>query len=212
MFLLVSEQRKTALETILKLSEHGFFICYSPFETAAFLCKKQDTGGVIVDCVQDACRGDALCEALLAEYPALPIGALIAWDALPPRGTDPILWTADEGYDAILHFLRERCRFDPGRLSTRYLTLDPFDRGILYMGYPLRLTLREHRILYCLLYRAPQAVSAEELCALCPDEPALTPRAIRVYVHRINQGAAKIAPNAPPLVCYRRTRGFFIVA
>ena len=209
MFLLISENRDAALQVCSILSSRGFFVCCSPFETALFLCEEKDMGGVAVDCTAFPERAKRLCSALRRLHPGMPIAALIRERSDPTPHADLILQatlSSSDTTDALGEFFTKVCQYRPMPLSTHYLRVDPNERTVQYMGYPIRLSPREHRILYCLLYRAPQAVRAEELCAFCGG--GLTTEAIRVYVHRINRHASKIAPDAPPVVVSCRDQKF----
>jgi DNA-binding response OmpR family regulator len=209
MFLLISEDRDAALQVCSILSASGFFVYSSPLETALFLCGEKDTGGVAVDCTAFPERAKRLCSALRRRHPSMPIAALIREGSDPSPHADFILQaslSSPDATNAIKEFFTKVCQYQPVPLSTHYLSVAPNERTVQYMGYPIRLSPREHRIPYCLLYRAPQAVSAEELCAFCGG--GLTTEAIRVYVHRINRRAAKITPDAPPVVVCRRDQKF----
>lgn len=209
MFLLISEDRDAALQAGAILSERGFFVCCSPFETALFLCKEKDTGGVAVDCTAFPERAKRLCAVLHRLHPDMPVAALIRERSDPTPHADLILQaslSSPTATDTLQEFFAKVCRYRPAPLSTHYLSVAPESRTVRYMGYPIRLSPREHRMLYCLLYRAPHTVSAEELCAFCGG--GLTPEAIRVYVHRINRRTARLAPDAPPAVVYCGDRKF----
>lgn len=205
MFLLVSEQREASLQIIRDLSVNGLFVCYSHFESALHLCREKDTGGVFVDCTGMRAMGSRLCTILRRHYPKMPIAVLIDSKSAPPADVDLILsgsMTDDATARDLLHFFTVGCSYRPRLLCTHYVAVDPQRTTVHFMGYPMRLSPIEHRILYYLLYRTPHAASVDELCAFCSRETVLTLEAIRVYVHRINHRAKQIAPDAPPPIVY----------
>ena len=200
MFLLISDHQDSALQAIRELSDRGLFVCYAPFETALYLCREKDTGGVVVDCTHRRATGARLCSALRHRYRDLPIAALTKNEEPAPKHAVPIpLGDTDrETVDRLLHFFDCECNYRAPALSTHYLTVHPQKRRASYMGYSLRLSPVEHRLLYYLLYRAPHTVSADELCAFCFGRSDLSLDAIRVCVCRINRRAQRLAPTSPP--------------
>lgn len=206
MFLYISD--RTQRKNICKaLSDRGFFLYSSPYETALFLCEKKDTGGVIVDCIPDPRAGVVLCEKLRLTYPDMPIAAIVPSEAALDLKVDLLLRDAAPQVltDRIADFFVHRCDWIPKVLSTHALTIDIGTHTAHYAGYPLSLTAVEFRILYCLFYRSPRPTPSDDLLSLCYFGRMRSISNIGVQIHNINQKAARIDPR--PLVIHT-TNGY----
>ena len=204
MFLLISDQKPLFLQVACRLSEHGLFLFYSPFETAAFLCEQKDVGGVVIDCAEQSERGACLCRELRASYPEMPI-AVIANGSPSALDADWIIRcqpTPEALAERLMPFFEEACGWSQQNLSTYYLTVDCKGTHATYMGYPLPLTPRQHRILYCLFYHATKPISPDDLLAITNPMRSCSLATLNRHIRRINRNAAEIAPHAPPLLQY----------
>lgn len=199
MFLLISDQKPLFLQVAGRLSEQGLFLFYSPFETAAFLCEQKDVGGVVIDCAEQSERGACLCRELRTSYPEMPI-AVIANGSPSALDADWIIrcqQTPEALAERLMPFFEEACGWSQQNLSTYYLTVDCKERRATYMGYPLTLTPRQHRILYCIFYHAPKPISPDDLLALTTPVRPCSLATLKRHIRCINRHAAEIAPNAP---------------
>ena len=197
MFLFVS-QRKAYSKLILEsLTQTGAFLMLAPPATACFYCQKKETGGVILDCVTDPRKSHTLCDRIRKMYPDIPIAAIVSGQAVPDLCADIVI--RDTGDPAFLVaqlriFLTKICDWTAQKLSTYSLTVhsDP-NLPTYYMGSPLHLTTKEHRLLYCLFYRAPRSTTADDLLDLCYHEPCSITM-LNTLIRRINRQASQIHP------------------
>lgn len=198
MFLYVS-QRKAYSKLILDaLTKTGAFLMLSSPDTACFYCRKKETGGVILDCVTDPKITQNLCEQLRAMYPAIPIAAIVSGNTVPDLCADIVV--RDTGEPSVLIeqlrvFLTKTCAWTAYSLSTYSLTVhsDP-SLPAFYMGSPLNLSPKEHRLLYCLFYRAPRPTTVDDLLDLCYHGESCSLATFNTLIRRINRQAAEIYP------------------
>lgn len=201
MFLYASDRATVAMQAVKALSERGFCLFPCNLRAACFLCKQRETGGIILDGVNDPYAGEKICNELRKKDPALPIALILPERHLTESCPDLILRsdTAPEVMIELLSdFLRTAARTANLRLATRELVLDHKAKTALYMGYPLKLSRAELRLLYLLLYQAPRATSDEELLFLCYHGEARSSSLLHVLIHRINKKAAEI--HSRPLI------------
>ena len=208
MILVISDRRHTGKQLAVNLCEQGVFTFECPLETGAFYCEAKDTGGVILDCVPNLAAGEALCKALRQSYPQLPILAIVPNASVPDLEADRILRTTDPQtlFQEILDFCTTLCAWSKNPLSSYFLTVGNTPAETLYMGYPMPLSPRAHRILQCLFYRFPKITSADDLMALCYPEGKEQIGNLTVQIHHINQAAAKI--DERPLVINIYKKGY----
>ena len=201
MFLLITDRKNAFQEMLAPLLEYGFFILLSPFETAVFLAHTKDVGGAVIDCADGTPRGVAICRQLRLSYPEMPV-AVIATGITPFLEVDCILREHEPQALAarLTSFFCNGCGWRGQRLSTYYLTVDAKAPYAVYMGYPLPLTPREHRILYCLFYHAPRTVTADDLIALTAPLRPCSVSTLSRHIRAVNRSAAAIAPCAPSLI------------
>lgn len=193
------------MQMMKELSSEGFFIFRAPYETAQFVFEKKDIGGVILDCIPSIQQGEELCHDLRRRFPALPIGVIVSPDSIPNAEADMIARDTGELSDVIARcrdFFVRACGWTAKTLSTYALTLDWQERTAIYMGYPLKLTPTEHRLLYCLFYHSPRVTGVDDLLTLCyPDGTHRSASNIGVHIHTINRHASRIDPR--PLIIHR---------
>ena len=91
MLLLISDRSEWRTALARALTERGMFVLESTAESAVYVTRKKDVGGVLLDAVSDLGRAAALFRSLRAEERELPI----AFYAPPER-------TVDVEADAIL--------------------------------------------------------------------------------------------------------------
>lgn len=183
------------------LSERGLFLYRCPLQTALFTCEKKDTGGVLLDLVPNQKAGEAVCRELRARYPEMPI-AVLAKDGGTPPDVEADCILREEPPEALARvvweFYCKTCGWRDAPMATYRIKVTACPEETLYMGYPLPLTPTEHRILRCLLYRAPKLTSADDLMMLCFPEGRQRIANLAVHVRNINQKARRIDPR--PLI------------
>lgn len=195
MFLYASDRKSDALQAVKALSEKGFYLFPCGLSAACFLCKHRETGGIILDCVTDPQKGEAICNELRKSDPQLPIAAILPDKNVASSLPDLILRSdtpQEESIDLLADFLRTVSRGSNSRLSTGALMLDRETKAAVYMDYPLKLTPTEHRLLYLLLYQAPRTTTDAELLLICYHGEARSSSLLHVLVHRINKKAGEI--------------------
>ena len=197
--LILATDRETTKRLAVPLTDRGILLFTCPLETAQFLCDKKDTGGVIVDCLPCHSVGAALCASLRRLYPNLPIAAIASAPILACNRILPESSDEDERIAEAECFARELCGV-PSALSTYALTADPATRAVQYLGYLIKLSPTEFRLLYCLFYRSPRPTTADDLLSLCYHNGPRTVSNVTVQIHRINQKAVRIDPR-PLIVC-----------
>ncbi len=208
MLILVTEQKKQHVATVETLIANGIFSFVCPYETAGILCDKKDTGGVVLDCLSNLPRAERLCAELRRLYPEMPIAAIVAPNAVPDLAVSRLI-RVENARDAlldVLDFCIRTCGWRTQTLSTFSLYVENDPAKTRYMGYPLLLTPREHRILRCLFYRAPLVTSKEDLMELCYPEGWQNLQNIVIQIGHINHKAAEIDDR--PLIVNDYGKGY----
>ncbi len=208
MLLLITDRYEFGRTLAARLRESGIFLIQSPTETAEFSCERYDIGGVILDCIPDLQRGERLCAALRAEYPPMPIAAIVHPDTFPDLAVERLLRGEDESVLAAeaLDFCVRDCGWRLSTLSTYQLSVGLTPKETVYVGYPLLLSPREHTILRCLFYRSPRLTSADELMTLCYADEGQSISNIAVHIRNINRRAAQFDPR--PLIVNVYSKGY----
>lgn len=206
MLLIITDREGWASRLSPVLLENGIYhLCVSS-SFGTFVCEREDTGAVILDCVPSLSRGEHICGDLKKRYPDMPVAVVAAPTAVVNARADAVL--RDESFDTLCENILSLCRangwsFAP--LSTYYLRLAPPDRAE-YMGLSLPLSPAEFRILHCIFYHSPRPTSTELLVALSAGEGSKNETALAVLIHRINQKAAEIDPR--PLIVNEYGKGY----
>ena len=208
MLIFVTDRKSAHLDLIAELKTNGVYSFVCSYEAADVLCRIKDTGGVVLDCIANLPRAEALCAYLRAEYPELPIAAIVAPLAVPDMAINTLLRIRGNNDLAaeILDFCIRVCGWPTRRMTTYALTVGNTPAETYYMGYPLRLSAREHEVLRCLFYLAPRITTRDDLMELCYPEGSQKINNIVVQIHGINQKAAAIDPR--PLIIHERDRGY----
>lgn len=208
MLILVTEHRKRFDEILDRLPARGIYTFVCPYETAGALCEKKDTGGVILDCIGALPRAERLCAELRDRYPEIPIAAIVAPDAIPDLAVNRLMRTRHPSllFDDILDFCIRTCGWQTERLSTFELLVTASPADTRYMGYALPLTPREHLILRCLFYRAPEITSKDDLTELCYPTGMQSVQNVVVQIGNINKKASVIDPR--PLIVNVYGKGY----
>lgn len=201
MLILIARHSRAWKDHAARLLEEGIFSYRSGYENALFLCDKKDTGGVILDCTESLREGEALCYAIRAEYPDMPIAAVVRTVDVPNLPATRIMRCNNPSelpLDALLDFATHVCGFDTKRLCGFFLTVgeDPADTH--YMGYPMPLSKAQHTLLRFLLYRAPLITPIDDILELCFPNGNTSASALMSQLHAINKRAALIDPR--PLI------------
>ncbi|MBR2926705.1 MAG: winged helix-turn-helix domain-containing protein [Clostridia bacterium] len=210
MLLLVSDRTELRRAISEVLAEIGIFFFDIPLEVAEFYCDTRDTGGVILDCAPHSARAGALFAALKEKYPALPIAIILPQNGIAELLADKVLRGEDilslkEGASA---FYRAICQGDFTVFSTHALTVTDDPTATRYLGYPLPLSKTEHRILRCLIYRAPLVTSKDDLMTLAYHSGGQSILNLSVLIRRINQKASAISHE--PLILNRYGKGYVL--
>ena len=141
-------------------------------------------------------NAEKLCTSLRKRYPAMPIAVLVDENAVSDMPADRTVRA--EGKALLLEVL-DFCHTVMGRkrqiLSTRQLYITEAPNDTRYLGYPLRLSESEHRLLLCITYLAPRVASAEELHRLCDPLGLHSAKSFAVRISAINQKAKSIHPR-----------------
>ena len=205
-FVTPNKTRRAAL--VEHLNRNGVFVYLSSPEGARLTVHKKDTGGVLLDAVGNLGACERLAEALLREYPAMPIAAIVARDAVPQIKVNALLRDTDEQVlsEQVLDFCICQCGWHTKPLSTYRLTVGDVPEATLYMGYRLPLSPKEHEILRCLFYRMPHDTTADDLLSLCYPNHPVKRENLTAMIRRINKKAEAIDPH--PLIVNRYGKGY----
>ncbi len=153
--------------------------------------------------------GMKLLDVLQKSYPSMPIAVLNGNRARLSPATVCLRiadQAEDELFDDLLHFCIHTCKFRVDQaFSTSILSMSATG-NCLYMGYPLKLSPTQHRILYCLLYFAPKIASAEDLILLCGISGGSAPQKLMLQISHINRRACRIFPS--PLIVNHYGKGY----
>lgn len=212
MLLVITNREKTGHTIVPFLCKHNVILYQCSLRDGERYCDEKDIGGVILDAVSDPSQGEALYRILQTKYPQMPIAVLLPPPALKLRMPD--LPPAHRIYDDTpqslledcLQFCIQECGWREAPLSTYYLHVGKTNKDIVYMGSPLKLPPKAHRILYCLFYRTPRLTSAEDLMQLCYPEGNRHESNLAVQIHLINHRAAQIDPR--PLIVNVYGKGY----
>lgn len=206
MLLIITDREGWASHLSPILLQNGIYHLCVPLSFGAFICEREDTGAVILDCVPSLSRGEHICAALKRTYPDLPVAIVVAHDARPNARADAVLRDGD--IDVLCQNILSLCHangWSSAPLSTYYLRMSSPD-CVQYMGLQMTLSPAEFRILHCIFYRSPRPTGTEQLVALSAGEGAKNEDALAVLIHRINQKAAKIDPR--PLIVNEYGKGY----
>lgn len=206
MLLIITDREGWASRLSPILLENGIYHLCVPSSFGTFVCEREDTGAVILDCVPSLSRGEHICQDLKTRYPALPVAVVVEAEARVNARADAVL--RNENLDTVCKNIVSLCHangWTSAPLSTYYLRLTPPDRAE-YMGLSLPLSPAEFRILHCIFYHSPRPTSTELLVALSSLDGAKNEAALTVLIHRINQKAAKI--DTRPLIVNEYGKGY----
>ena len=185
----------------------GIF-CYCASYQKAFqtFCNKE-IGAVILDGTRSIGSAESLCRRLHAEAPEMPIALMAAPNDCPDADIDALFRISSKAEipSVVLQFCKELGFFD-AVLSSPYLSFDEPGYSVRLLGYPLKLSPSEYRLLHCLFYLAPRTVSAEDLSALSFPGQSVTPAALSVLISKINRKAKPL--GADPLIKNLYNRGY----
>ena len=197
-------QRQLLSPTLLR---NGIFHYVSTLDQGLALCEGKEISGVVLDGVSDLLAATALCAALRRRYTEIPIAVLLDEQAIPDMQADCLIRVREDlPIDEVLHFCHGMLGCERMILSTRQLYITPDPDDTRYLGYPLRLSESEHRLLLCLTYLAPRVTSAKDLCRLCDPLALHSSKALAVRISAINQKAKEIHPRM--LICNTFRRGY----
>lgn len=208
MLILVTERKAAHAELIARLQMKGIYAFVCSYETADRFCRVKDTGGMILDGLAELGNAEALCASLHAQYPEMPIAAILAPDAIPNMPVNRLI-RATPGTDIfedVLDFCTRLCGWCTQRLTTYSLSVGIRPEDTYYMGYALKLSPREFALLHCLFYRSPRLTSKEDLIELCYPYGRQGVGNVAVQIRAINRKAALIDPR--PLIVNEYGRGY----
>ena len=206
MLLIITDREGWASHLSPVLLENGIYHLSVPLSYGTFICEREDTGAVILDCVSSLSQGEHICADLKHRYPALPVAIVASPEAVVNAHADAVL--RDGNMEELLYNILSLCRangWSSAPLSTYYLRMGKENR-VDYMGFSMTLSPLEYRILHCIFYHSPRSTSTELLKALISQDGTTTADSLAVLIHRINQKTAKIDPR--PLVINEYGKGY----
>ena len=176
MFLLFTDDIAFGKEIAYRLRLEDFWVTLHDPDLALSICDRVDFGGVILDGRQNPRRMEALSEALIRQYPELPLAFLSRYgDSVLPYATRVIRIQANS---EILPALMDFCQtymLSQSDYSTYALQYNKSRKEFTYLGYPLPLSDYERRFLLCLFRCAPSYEKTDVLLSVAfPDSQ--TPR------------------------------------
>lgn len=177
----------------------GIFCYCSSYRNALKTFREKDVGAVVLDGTSALGNAEALCHTLHTEAPEMPIALIVTPSDRPNADTDALIRVSspEEIPSAILQFCKERGFFDTV-LSSPYLSFAEPGYAVRLLGYPLKLSPVEYRLLHCLFYLAPRIVPAEDLWALSFPGRSVKLSALSVLISKINRRAKPL--GADPLI------------
>ncbi len=206
MLLIITDREGWASHLSPVLLANGIYHLSVPHSYGTFVCEREDTGAVILDCVSSLSQGEHICADLKRRYPSLPVAIVAAPEAIVNAHADAILRDGDT--EELLQNILSLCKsngWSSAPLSTYYLRMGK-DNRVDYMGFSMTLSPLEYRILHCIFYHSPRSTSTELLKALISQDGTTTADSLAVLIHRINQKAAKIDPR--PLIINEYGKGY----
>ncbi len=214
MILLVSDRTKWRREIAQRVFDGGIYLFCASYENAVFTVREKDTGGVIMDGIPAPEKAALLAEELRNRYPEMPLSVVLtptvrALEIDLPFPVECILREANTDLlCAELKAFCARCGWRGEHLQTFELSLGMDPVETLYMGYPFPLSPREHAILRCLFYRAPELTASDDLMSLCYPGEYKSISTLAPLIHEINRRALKFAPR--PLIVNVYGKGYRI--
>ncbi len=185
----------------------GIFCYFSTYKTALQTYRDKDVGAVVLDGIPSLDAAERLCRILRAEAPEMPVSLILSPDDCPDADADTLIRITSpaEIPSAVMRFCSELGSFST-ILSSPYLAFDEPGNTVCLLGYPLKLSPSEYRLLRCLFYLAPRTVSSEDLIALAFPGQKLTSSALSVLISKINRKAQPL--GADPLIRNRYAEGY----
>lgn len=210
MLLFVTDDRDRGDTVLQGLFSHGVYALQCDYETAEPWCAKEDVGGVILDCISNARKGERLCSSLRVLYPReMPVCAIVADESVTPEiKADRLIRARDleQLFADLLAFCADDCGHQRIRFSSSELILGERPEETYYMGYRMALSAREHEILRFLLYRAPRLTAKDVLLAACCPTERFSEAGFSALIASLNHRARHIDPR--PLIVNVYGKGY----
>ena len=206
MLLIITDREGWTSHLSPRLLENNIYHLCVPSSFGTFVCEREDTGAVILDCVPSLTRGEHICADLKQRYPNMPVAIVASQKAIVNAHTDAVF--REENRDMLCENILSFCfanGWSKKPLSTFYLRMGEQNR-VDYMGASFMLSPSEYRILHCIFYHSPRPTSTALLLSLLASEGAKTESALAVLIHRINQKAAEVDPR--PLIVNEYGKGY----
>ncbi len=177
----------------------GIFCYFAPYRKAMETYREKEIGAVVLDGTKSLVAAEHLCRDLHKEAPEMPVALLIFPNGCPNTDADTLIriTSSEEIPAAVLRFCEEH-GFSGSGLSSPYLSFAEAESTVRLLGYPLKLSPAEYRLLHCLFYLAPRTVSPEDLSALTFPAQPISAAALSALVSKINRRAKPL--GADPLI------------
>ena len=185
----------------------GIFCYCSSYRNARKTFCEKEIGSAVLDGTSSLEKAETLCRDLHAEAPEMPIALIASPDDCPNTDADALIRVSspEEIPTAVLQFCKEFNFFDTV-LSSPYLSFEEPGSAVRLLGYPLKLSPSEYRLLSCLFYLAPRTVPVDDLSVLSFPGQAVKPSALSVLIAKINRKAKPL--GADPLIKNVYGRGY----
>lgn len=185
----------------------GFFCYCASYRNALKTFREKEIGATVLDGTLALKTAETLCRTLRAEAPEMPIALIVTSTDCPNADADALIRISSpkEILSAILQFCKERGFFDTA-LSSPYLSFAEPGYTVRLLGYPLKLSPSEYRLLHCLFYLAPRTVAPDDLLELSFPGQSVNPAALSVLISKINRKAKLL--GADPLIRNLYGRGY----
>ena len=206
MLLIITDREGWASHLSPLLLENDIYHLCVPLSFGTFVCEREDTGAVLIDCIPSLTQGEHICADLKRRYPDLPIAMVVSPEARPNAHTDAVL--RDTNPCTLCESILSLCLangWSQKPLSTYYLHMGTQNR-VDYMGLSMMLSSAEYRILHCIFYHSPRPTSTDLLVALVAHDGVCNADSLAVLIHRINKKAAAIDPR--PLIINEYGKGY----
>lgn len=207
MTLIFSDDADFGLSVAYDLREKRIFAIAYPCEIALTVSDRLDFGCVILDGRQHPPQAEALSEELFLRYPELPLCYLASTKGTPSPHASAVIRTDDPALltEEIYRF----CREIPGiceSYSTFALQYDHESDRFTYLGYPLKLSNAERRLLRCVLHYAPQTAPTELILSTAFAGTRTTRASLATIAGHVNQAARAISGHS--LIKAVRSQGY----
>ena len=193
MLLLFSDNAQFGGQLAQSLRQKGIAIASHDPDFAESVCERIDFCGIVLDGRRKTREFAELSQKLFLTYPDLPIAFLTETTSSVFPCASRILFSEDSKqlFESVLEFCQD-CMGEEN-YTTFALQHAQKAEAFTYLGYPLRLSDYEYRVLLCLFRHAPRFVTTDELLSTAFPSARTPQNTLSITVKRINDAAKAIS-------------------